>query len=303
MISMLSAEEEKDFLLAGKIAAKALHHGKSLMKEGALVADVLDRIEDYILSLGAGIAFPAQISKNTIAAHACADSDDKETIEAGDVIKLDVGAHVNGFIGDNALTVNLDKEHQDLLNASKRALEEAAKVIAPGVAVGEVGQVIEQTITDLGFLPVRNLSGHGLGQYEIHTTPSMPNVGVEHSQELEEGMTIAIEPFATDGKGAIAESGAATVYTFLGGRGVRSPLARKLIPRLQSFNGLPFASRWLSRDFGVAKTRLALRELERAGMVASHPPLREIGHGLVSQHEYSFLVRDKPIISTRYTDD
>lgn len=300
---MLTPEQEKDYILAGKLAAKSLHYGKSLIKEGAQVIDILDAVEAYIQKNGGFPAFPAQISLNSIAAHSCSDMDDKTSISASDVVKLDVGVHINGFIGDNALTVNLDNAHNDLVQASKKALLEASKLVRPDVAVGEIGGVIQQTITDLGFSPIRNLSGHGLGHFNIHTFPSMPNIALESSPVLEEGMTLAIEPFATNGQGAVADAGAPSVFTFVGGRGVRSPIARQMLPTLQSYNGLPFASRWLSSKFGFAKTRLGLRELERVGMVHAHPPLREIGHGLVSQHEYSFLVKDKPVITTTYDED
>ncbi|MCA9478669.1 MAG: type II methionyl aminopeptidase, partial [Nanoarchaeota archaeon] len=274
---------QDDFKKAGSIASQALQHGKSLVKEGALVVDILDRVEEFILSKDAGIAFPAQISHNAVAAHACSTLDDKTTIQADDVVKLDFGVHVNGFIGDNALTVNLSGEHDDLIKASRDALNTAVKMATPGTKVGEIGGAIQDTITGAGFSPVRNLSGHGLGQFEIHTSPSMPNIRLEQSDELQEEMTIAIEPFATTGKGAIADSGMASVFTHVANRPVRSPHARAILSSLQKYNGLPFAMRWLEREFGSAKTRLGLRELERAGAIISHPPLKEIADGLVAQ--------------------
>lgn len=290
---------QDDFKKAGSIASRTLQYGKSLMKEDALVVDILDKVEDHIQSLGAGIAFPAQISHNAVAAHACSALNDDSIIGADDVIKLDVGAQVNGFIGDNALTVNLSKEHADLIKASRDALNNAVKMTTPGTPVGEIGGVIQDTITDAGFSPVRNLSGHGLGKFQIHTSPSMPNIRLENSQELEDGMTIAIEPFATTGKGAIADSGMATVFTHITNRPVRSPIARSVLTRVKKYDGLPFAMRWLEREFGSAKTRLGLRELERAGIIISHPPLKEIANGLVAQSEHSILVGDKPIITTK----
>ncbi len=293
---------QDDFEKAGSIAASTLQYGKSLMKEGALVVDVLDKVEKYMLSQGAGIAFPAQISHNAVAAHACSAANDTTTIEADDVVKLDVGAHVNGFIGDNALTINLSGDHADLIKASRDALNNAVKLATPGTPVGEIGGVIQDTITDAGFSPVRNLSGHGVAQFEIHTSPSMPNIRLDESEVLEEDMTIAIEPFATTGKGAIADSGVATVFTHVANRPVRSPIARSILSRIQTYKGLPFASRWLEREFGTAKTKLGLRELQRVHAISAHPPLKEIANGLVAQSEHTVLVRDKPIITTLHDD-
>lgn len=290
---------QDDFQKAGSIAAASLQYGKSLLTEGALIRDVLDKVEEFMLSKGAGIAFPAQISLNAVAAHACSDLSDDTILSADDVVKLDVGAHVNGFIGDNALTINLSNEHADLIKASRDAVNEAVKLATPGTAVGDIGGVIQQTITDAGFSPVRNLSGHGLGQFEIHTAPSMPNIKLDESDVLQEDMTVAIEPFATTGKGAIADSGSATVFTHLANRPVRSPVARSLLSSIQKFNGLPFAMRWLERDFGTAKTKLGLKQLEQARCVTSHPPLKEVSNGLVAQSEHTVLVKDKPIITTK----
>ena len=292
-----------DFIRAGRLAGQTRDYGASLIKEGVKVLDILNQVEDFILKKGAGIAFPAQISLNNYAAHVCSDSQDEMIIKPSDVVKIDVGVHINGLIGDTALTVNLDNQYKELVSASKAALENASKLFTPGTPVGEIGAVIQDTISDKGFSPVRNLSGHGLGKFEIHTAPSIPNIRLDKSLELEEGMTVACEPFATDGKGAIAEAGEATVFSLLGVRPVRSPFAREVLKKIQTFNGLPFTTRWLVRDFGLGKTKLALRELERAGIIHPHPPLKEISDGLVSQHEHTFLVKDKPIITTKLDED
>ena len=301
---MSSFEETKrDMILAGKIAGQARDYGKSLIKEDALVVDILDKVEDFITSKGAGIAFPAQISINTIAAHQCSAHDDTTRIKASDVVKLDVGAHINGFIGDTALTVNLDNEYNDLLLASKKALKEASSMFTPGTPVGEIGSVIQDTITGEGFSPVKNLSGHGLGPFQVHTTPSIPNIKLEQSHTLEEGMTVACEPFATNGKGAIDESGQATVFSLSSIRPVRSKFARQTLAEIKQFQGLPFTTRWLTRKLGKGTALFGLRELERAGVLQSHPPLKEVGNGMVSQHEHSFIVGDKPIITTKNDDE
>lgn len=287
------------FKKAGNIAGRARDYGRSLIVEGASVKDILESVETFIKDNGAGIAFPAQISLNHFAAHVCSDSDDKTIIKPGDVVKLDVGAHVDGFIGDTALTVNLNNEYKELVEASKKALKEASKLFTPERPVGEIGAVIQDTITNLGFSPVRNLTGHGLGRFEIHTAPSIPNIGLKDSVLLKENMTVACEPFATDGKGLITEGAKATVFTLGNVRSVRSQFARDVLQKIKSYNGLPFTTRWLVKDLGFGKTRFGLQELERAGIIHGHPPLKEVTNGMVSQHEHSFLVRDKPVITTK----
>ncbi|MBU1974204.1 MAG: M24 family metallopeptidase, partial [Nanoarchaeota archaeon] len=86
-------------LQAGKIAAEALQYGKSLIKENAKVIAILDQVEAKILELKGEIAFPAQISLNEFAAHSCSDLND-ETVLKDQVVKLDVGVHIDGYIAD-----------------------------------------------------------------------------------------------------------------------------------------------------------------------------------------------------------
>ena len=288
-----------DFKKAGKIAGRARDFGASLIKEDASVLEILDAVESFIIKQDAGIAFPAQMSLNKYAAHVCSLHTDRTRIAAADVVKLDVGVHINGFIGDTALTVNLNNEFKDLVQASKAALKEASSMFTPGTPVGEIGGRIQETITSLGFQPVRNLSGHGLGQFQIHTAPSIPNIHLKDSFVLQDGMSVACEPFATDGRGMISDSGDATIFSLVDSKPVRSPFARDVLKKIKTYNGLPFTTRWLSKELGDGKTRFGLRDLERAGIIHGHPPLKEVTNGLVSQHEHSFLVGDKPFITTK----
>ncbi|MBU0459636.1 MAG: type II methionyl aminopeptidase, partial [Nanoarchaeota archaeon] len=216
----MNQKTEEKYLQAGKIAAEALQYGKSLIKENAKVIAILDQVEAKILELKGEIAFPAQISLNEFAAHSCSDLND-ETVLKDQVVKLDVGVHIDGYIADNALTVDLSGKYTDLVNASRDALNNALKIIRPGVSLGEIGKVIQETITAAGFAPVKNLSGHGLGNYDIHTRPSVPNYDNGNKNVLGEGMVIAIEPFASTGAGMVQESSPATVFTLINESNIR----------------------------------------------------------------------------------
>src|SRR5210317_185748 len=138
---------------AGKIAAKALAYGKDLIKKGSKVLDVCDKIEEKIIELGGGIAFPAQISLNETAAHYCPEYKD-ETEFTDQLCCLDVGVHIDGCIGDNACSVDLSGSNSELVKASAEALKAAIEVVKPGVKLAEIGKAIETTITNAGFQPV-----------------------------------------------------------------------------------------------------------------------------------------------------
>lgn len=288
------------YLLAGKINSHALDLGVKLIKHDASMIEILDKIEEFIKSKNAQPGFPAQISLNNIAAHYCpADTDLK--LAEGDIVKLDVGVSVNGFIADAARTVDLG-DNKELILASKTALKNALAIIKPGIAIGDIGQTIHDTISGFGLTPIKNLSGHGLGKFQIHNAPSIPNIITGIKTVLKEDQVIAIEPFATNGIGMVYEAGTPTVFSFLGEKPLRSQTSRKMMQDLKKYNGLPFTSRWLIPKYGVAATQLALREMMQAGIVHPHPPLLEKGKGLVSQAEHSVIVRDKPIIYTKQDD-
>ncbi|MBW2965639.1 type II methionyl aminopeptidase [Candidatus Woesearchaeota archaeon] len=284
---------------AGEVAAEVREFGKSLIKKGNFLLDVTKKVEEKIIKLGGEMAFPPQISLNDCAAHFCPDTDDKIIFD-NQVASLDVGVHIDGFIGgDTAVTVDLSGENEDLVKASKEALENAIRIIKPGIKISEIGKVIQETITGYGFAPVRNLSGHGLDEYNIHAKPSIPNYDNNDPTELVEDQLIAIEPFASKGAGIVYESGNASVFRLIGKKPVRNIFTRQILKEIEKFNGLPFCRRWLVEKFSLPKVNFALRELKNLEILREYPPLVDQSHGLVSQAEHTIIVKEKPIILTK----
>ena len=292
-------DKEDDWLKAGNIAKEVRDYGANLIKIDASLLKVTEKIEDKIKELGAKPAFPTQISRNEIAAHYCPDKDDIIVFKKGDVVKLDIGIQVNGAIGDTATTIDLG-DNKELIDASKEALENALNIIKPGTQLQDIGNTIEQTIKKKGYVPIRNLSGHGLARYYIHTPPSIPNFNNKDSTTLEEDQTIAIEPFATNGAGLIEQKGRATIFSIKNKKPVRLPLLRNILNFiLKEYNTLPFTKRWLYKEFPENKVSFALTQLVRQGVLEEHPPLVEINKGLVSQAEHSVIVKGPLIITTK----
>ena len=285
------------YVKAGKIASEAREYGKGLIKKGASLLEVSDKIEKKIIELGGKLAFPVQISINDVAAHNCADPDEITLFNEGDVCKLDIGVHVDGYVADTAYTVDLG-EHEDLVRASQEALTEALKLIKPGVTLAEIGQRIRDSITKYGFAPIKNLSGHGLERYVIHGPPTIPNFNTQDDEPLQEDQVIAIEPFATTGAGMIYESEKANIFMLKEKKPVRSPITRAVLKEIEQYEGLPFTTRWLTKKFPLFKVNFALRELLQVEAIRKYPPLPEKNHGLVSQAEHTVIVKDKPIITT-----
>jgi len=287
----MDGQTKQNYIKAGKISAEVLEYGKSLIKKGNSLLDATEKIEKKIFELGGKPAFPVQISCNDIAAHFCIGDDDK-TVFDKQVASLDLGVHVDGAIGDNAYTIDLSGSYNDLVKAAQKALEEALKIVDVGTELRQIGKSINDTIASYGYAPVRNLSGHGLDLYNIHTKPTIPNIDDGNKTKLQKGMAFAVEPFATTGAGVVVEKGLPTVFMLEHKKPVRSQITREVLKEIETYEGLPFAKRWLTKKFG-AKANFALRELTQLGMVHRFPPLVEINKGVITQAEHSVLIDDK----------
>jgi methionyl aminopeptidase len=154
---------------AGRIAARCREWARGAVRPGVALRQVLETIEDMIRQAGGAPAFPAQTSRNEIAAHYCSSPEDGTVYEEGDVVKVDLGVHVDGWIADTACTIDLssDGRWQGLVQASADALAAAIATVGDGVPVGQVGAAVERTITRAGFEPIRNLTGHGLDRWKV----------------------------------------------------------------------------------------------------------------------------------------
>ncbi len=292
---------KQNFIQAGALAKQVRAYGKSLIQKGASYIDVITRINQKIAELGARPAFPPQLALNEVAAHFLP-LPGEDIIFSDQIVKLDIGVCYQGAIGDCAVTVDLSGKYQALIDAAEAALLKAEQNLRVGQPVREIGKIIEETISSYGLKPIKNLSGHGLGEYKIHMAPIIPNYE-DHSQAIiKPGMTFAIEPFVTNGAGLIYEGGTPTIFGLAATRPLQSTLARSLLAKIRTFSGLPFAIHDLiSKEWPISEVKTGLDELIKAGVVIGYAPLIEQGHGMVAQAENSVLVDEngKIWITTR----
>ena len=282
--------------LSGRITATARETCKKMVRSGVRLEKVAIEAESIIRDMGGEPAFPAQLSKNNIAAHYCSPPQDKTEAQAEDIIKMDMGTHVDGWVTDSATTIDLrDGEGSLLVKATEMALENAISVMKGGASITEIGREIENTIKSMGFTPVYNLTGHGVARYCIHCKPSIPNYPDTRAPSLRAGQMIACEPFACDGAGSIEERGTAEVFMLL-----RTPNARdlkKLPPDIadavDKTQKLPFARRTLLRHLGsIKKVEQALKLLHKTKLIAEFPPLIEKPGVRVAQTEHTMVIHD-----------
>ncbi|MGB9175681.1 MAG: type II methionyl aminopeptidase [Methanoregula sp.] len=280
---------------AGLIAAKILRDGAKEIRIGTSYLDIVESIESRVIEEGAALAFPLNLSLNEDAAHDTASPGDPRIFAKGDVAKLDLGVHVDGYIADTATTIDLGVNSL-LVEASRQALEAAISIIRPGVPSGDLGVAIQSAIESRGYRPIANLTGHGLDQYLLHRLPTIPNIGINGGVVLEEGMVFAIEPFATTGSGHVMEKTRKEIYSQISSKPVRIPAGRAILEQIRDRRGLPFSRRWLKER----KMDLALPTLIRSQVLHVYPVLSDIPGSLVSQEEHTIIVTaDGCIVTTR----
>ena len=283
----LTDEQLEKHREAGEILAEVREAAAGRVEVGASHLEVAEFAENRIRELGAEPAFPVNISIDEEAAHATPTPDDEATF-GEEMVNLDIGVHVDGWLADTAVTVDLSG-HADLAEAPGEALEAAIEVVEPGVETGEIGAEIESVIDGYGYNPVVNLTGHGLGHWEQHTEPNVPNRAVEQGIELEVGDVVAIEPFATDGGGKVTEGAHEEIYSLEREASVRDRGARQALEQIvEEFKTLPFARRWLE----TSRAEMALRRLEQKNVVHGYPVLQEDEGCLVSQREHTVIVTE-----------
>ena len=266
-----------------------LEYAKTLVKPNAKILDIAEAIEKKIFEVGAKPAFPVNIGINEIAAHYTPSIDDQTVLKEGDMVKIDIGLHVDGYISDNAFTVLVGKNSHPMIEIAKKAVEEARKVLRENVKIKEVSEVIESVVSSSGFNIVRNLTGHFLDRYVVHGV-SIPNVKNEIEIPIPKGQAVAIEVFVTNGSGWVKESSEVEIFQFREDRGSRILEAKKILEMsIRDFDGLPFAKRWI-KNIPRAKLDLAIRDLVNRGCLIDYPVLKESDNSLVAQWEESFIV-------------
>lgn len=272
---------------AGEILAQVRDETAERVEVGASHLEIAEYAEDRIRELGGEPAFPVNISIDEEAAHATPKPDDDSTF-GEEMVNLDIGVHIDGWLADTAVTVDLSG-NPELAEAPAEALDAALEIIEPGIETGEIGAEIEDVIDGYGYNPVVNLSGHGLGHWEQHTDPNIPNRGVEQGIELEVGDVVAIEPFATDGGGKVNEGADEEIYALEREASVRNRQARDALEQIvEEFKTLPFARRWLD----TSRSEMALRRLQQKNVVHGYPVLKEQDGFLVSQKEHTIIVTE-----------
>lgn len=242
------------------------------IKPGQTLTEIANGIEDGVrrlvghdgLSEGdamiAGMGFPTGLNIDEIAAHFSPNAGNKTVLQHNNVLKVDIGVHVNGRIVDSAFTMAFDPMYDDLLAAVKDAANTGVREAGIDVRLGELGGYIQETMesyeceingTTYPIKPISNIAGHTILPYSIHGTKSVPSVKTNDTTKMEEGDVFAIEPFGSTGNGRVYDQGEVSHYALRSDAptvDLRLPSAKSLLKTIKkNFSTLPFCRRYLDR--------------------------------------------------------
>lgn len=283
---------------AGKIAQEVKKFINPKIKQGENVFNLVESTETKIRDLGGECAFPVNVSINNIAAHYTSPlKDDNLAIQSGDIVKLDLGVHIEGYIVDTAFTVsfNDDKSLENIIQSTQVALEAAKMMIKPEINTREIGKKTENIVKGFKYNPIKELGGHQVERWKVHGKKQVPELGSQGGDVIEEGDVLAIEIFASTGRGSVHATNASYIYELNPYTG-RVPLRRKASKQIlgfinKNYKTLPFAERWLAKEFQIGVV-FGLEELVRTNKVKAHYVLAEEKGIYVSQSEETVLVTE-----------
>jgi len=276
-------EVKQKYIESGEVIQKARKKAREEAEAGKNLKHIAEAVEQLIREEGLEPAFPVNMSINEEAAHYTPSENEERVLKEDDVLKIDIGAHSDGYIADTALTVNPSGKYSEEIEAVEQVLEKALDFIEPGKTVGEFGSYIEEQVPD-GLTPVVNLTGHSLGQYTQHAGLSIPNVSNTNNYTFEKGDSVAIEPFLSKGSGKVANAKEGNIYKLESGK-ARGRATRKVMKKVKKFKGLPFTDRWIDMS---GKEKIAFKRLVKSEKIHSYPVLKDTGR--VFQAEHTVLV-------------
>jgi methionyl aminopeptidase len=286
---------------AGRIASHLRNEVRARVKVGTPIIEICDFVEETMRDKGGALAFPCNVDINQVAAHYTSAAGDRSTVPEGSLVKVDIGVHVDGYIADTAVTVCLDPRLEGMVDAAEAGLDAAIKMIRAGVNSIDIGRAIERAIKARGYAPIRNLTGHRMARYVVHSGLSIPNIPEGRRHNLREGDVYAIEPFSVppDAAGLVMDGAPSNIYLFRKKRKVKSDATKQMLKFIQAeYRTMPFASRWVHRRFPGPEGVDAFTELQRSKCVYSYPQLVERSQAPVAQAEHTVIVTEDGCVVT-----
>ncbi|KAI5925092.1 methionine aminopeptidase 2-like protein [Camillea tinctor] len=320
----LNSEFLSDYRQAAETHRQVRQWAQKSIKPGQTLTEIANNIEDSVRRLVghdglaegdaivAGMGFPTGLNLDEIAAHFSPNAGNTTVLQQSNVMKVDIGVHVNGRIVDSAFTMAFDPMYDNLLAAVKAATNTGIKEAGIDARLGEIGEKIQETMesyeceingTTYPVKSIRNLTGHNILHYSIHGTKSVPIVKSHDTTKMEEGDVFAIETFGSTGAGYVHDQGEVSHYALCQDQPninkLRSAQAKKLLYTIKkNFSTIPFCRRYLDR-LEQKNYLYYMKNLVDYGFVQEYPPLVDKKGSYTAQFEHTILLRPtvKEVIS------
>ena len=269
-------------------------HIQSWVKPGMKMIDICEELEKTARmminenGLEAGLAFPTGCSRNHVAAHYTPNAGDNTVLEYDDVVKMDFGTHIKGRIIDCAWTLTFNDKYDPLVKGVQEATETGIKAAGIDARLCDVGAAIQEVMESheielegktYQVKSIRNLNGHSISPYQIHSGKTVPIIKGGEATIMEENEFYAIETFGSTGKGYVHEDMECSHYMKnfdVGHVPLRMQKSKLLLNTINKhFGTLAFCRRWLDR-LGESRYLMALKDLGEKGIVDPYPPLVDI---------------------------
>ncbi|KAJ5116288.1 methionine aminopeptidase [Penicillium angulare] len=325
----MNADFLSDYRQAAETHRQVRQWAQKNIKPGQTLTEIANGIEDSVRRLVghdgleegdamvAGMGFPTGLNLDEVAAHYSPNKGCKKVLQQNNVMKVDIGVHVNGKIVDSAFTMSFDPMYDNLLAAVKDATNTGIREAGIDVRLGEIGGLIQETMesyeceingTTYPIKSIRNLCGHNILPYTIHGGKSVPSIKSNNTTKMEEGDVFAIETFGSTGDGRCVVDGEVSHYALNANApkvDLRLSSAKSLLGTIKkNFGTLPWCRRYLDR-IGQDKYLLGLlidgqlNNLVNYDIVKEYPPLVDRKGSYTAQFEHTILLRPdmKEVIS------
>ena len=305
----------RDYRQGAEIHRTVRQYAQRMIKPGMSLTEIAENIENSTRALTehpgleegdamkGGVGFPTGLNINHIAAHYSPNAGNKVVFTEKDVMKVDIGVHLNGHIVDSAFTIAFDHKFDNLLTAVREATNTGVREAGIDVRVGDIGAAIQETMESYEIeldgktypiKSIRNLNGHDIIPYSIHGGKSVPIVKSNDQTKMEEGEVFAIETFGSTGRGYVTDDLETSHYALRPDAPnvpLRVSSARSLLSVIKkNFGTIPWCRRYLDR-LGQEKYLLGLNNLVQAGIVEAYPPLVDVKGSYTAQFEHTILLR------------
>ena len=266
---------------------------RSRVKPGMGFLETCEFVKREVERRGGRLAFPTGIGVNEVTAHYAPQEGDMSVLREGELVKVDFGVHVDGYVTDTSVTVSFNPEYNLLLEATERCLETAISTARKDPRTAEIGREIHREAARFGFKTIENLTGHTVDRYVVHAGKSIPNLFMPGLQSLKKGDVFAIEPFLTlnSAAGYVVDAQSKTIFSLVARKKTGTADLDGFADRIWAERKtLPFTPQWYSGEYTREKLYDIVNRLVGKKILRAYPTLVEASGNPVAQFEHTMAL-------------